>query len=187
MTKMKNSILIVIPLLLLLVAALSACENEYVLRIPQNQLQEKVNETFPAKKPFLALGYFSFTFENPRVTLKEGSDRIHIALDVTPTQGALLNPQHSASIEVSSGIRYDNKQGAFYLVSPTIEQIGTRAALPIKSRPGTNGILAQLLAEYYATHPVYVLDASQLKQSAAKITLKSVSVENAELVVRLGL
>ncbi|MDR1888181.1 MAG: DUF1439 domain-containing protein [Zoogloeaceae bacterium] len=182
--KVKKRLLIVIPLFALLVATLSAClslsENGYVLRIQQDQIQAKINEKFPVTKPLLI---FSITFENPRVTLKEGSDRIYMTLDVIANIPRLH--QQNASIGVSSSIRYDTGQGAFYLVSPVIEQINA-GGIPEKYIDDVGFALSILLDEYYATHPIYVLDTSKFKQSVAKMTLKSISVEDTELVIRFG-
>ena len=50
-----------------------------------------------------------------------------------------------------------------------------------------NNILTKAVARYYAERPIYTLKETNIKQSAARLVLKGVIVENGELVITLGL
>jgi hypothetical protein len=177
------------PVFILLIA--NACSTpslvpgkEYVFKIPQSRLQAKMDETLPITKSY---SIFKITLVNPRVTLKEGGDRIHVGLDVSLHVSFDHDlPSLNGSVDISGNIRYDNAQGAFYLVSPTVEKIGI-AGIPDKRFDRVNAALSKILDAYYLRHPVYTLDTRNIKQAALKMVLKSVMVKNAELVVVLGI
>jgi hypothetical protein len=183
---------LVLPLafsLLCLMAAVLAylyfSGKEYVLRIPQNQIDAKMREKFPLSKSYLLL--LRITLENPRLVLQENSDRIHVGLDAVLNITLEGNARPlSGSVDVSGSLRYAHEQGAFYLVSPTIEQASI-AGIPEKFIERVNSTISVLLSEYYATHPVYTLNTADIKQAGAKMVLKNVKVENSELVITLGI
>jgi len=159
--------------------------KEYVLKIPENEIQEKMAEKLPLTKSYLFI--FQVTLDNPRVDLENGSERINAGLDV------ILNIKLSeeklplgGSIDVSGGIKYSPDEGAFYLANPIIEHFSIQG-IPDKYIGKVTTVLGKALADYYVTHPVYKLKSGDAKQAAAKLVLKNVIVENEELVVTLGI
>ncbi|MDR2113551.1 MAG: DUF1439 domain-containing protein [Candidatus Accumulibacter sp.] len=182
---MRKWLLVSISLLLIAAgsfAYLYFSGRDYVFRTPQSQLQAKMNEVLPITKSYLVLGV---TLENPRIALKEGSDRINAGLDVVlniKVDGVSLG----GSIDISGGVRYDNEHGAFHLASSVIEKFNV-TGIPRQYTELARTALSKILTEYYSRYPVYTLNASDIKQAAIRMTLKSVVVENAELVVVLGL
>lgn len=159
--------------------------KEYVLRIPENKIQQKMAEKLPLTKSYFFI--FQVTLDNPRVDLENGSKRINAGLDV------VLNIKLSkeqlplgGSISVSGEIKYSSDEGAFYLEKPIIENFSIQG-VPDKNIGKVTTVLEKALADYYVTHPVYKLKSGDAKQAAAKLVLKNVIVENEELVVTFGI
>ena len=180
--------LLIIPLLLLLVAAaayLYLSGKEQVIRISEAELQHALDEKLPLTKRYFFI--IDVTLKNPRVHLQEGSDRVNAGLDI----GLNLQIDKDAtplggSIDISGGITYSPKNGAFYLVEPVIENIELQG-LSEKRRPKVAKAITLALTEYFSENPIYTLKRGDLKQAAARLTLKKISVASGELVVVLGI
>jgi Protein of unknown function (DUF1439) len=159
--------------------------KEYVVRIPEKQLQEKLQEKLPISKSYFFI--FQVTLDNPRVELTNGNDRINAGLDVVLNikLGGEEKPL-GGSLDASGSIRYEPESGQFYLTDPNIEQFSIQG-IPEKHISKATTVMEQALTEYYASHPIYTLKVGDIKQAAAKLVLKSVLVENKELVVVLGI
>lgn len=159
--------------------------KEYILKIPEITIQQKMAEKLPLTNSYFFI--FRVTFDNPRVELTDGSERINAGLDV------ILNIKLSAeetplggSIDVSGGIRYAPEEGQFYLTDPVIEDLSIQG-IPDKYLTKATTVLEKALADYYADHPIYKLKSGDAKQVAARLVLKNVVIENEELVVTLGI
>jgi hypothetical protein len=179
----------IVVIVLLVVAALAVFYHfsgqEYVFRVTQAQLQEKLDAKLPRTKTYLLI--FQVTLDKPRVTLTHGSKRVGAGLDI------ILNIQVGneakplgGTLDVSGGIRYAADKGEFFLDDPVIEHL-TVQGIPDKYTQKVNSALIKALAEYYREHPIYVLIATDAKQAAARLVLKDVIVENNELVVTVGI
>jgi hypothetical protein len=159
--------------------------QEYVFRFSESQIQERLSTQLPLTKTYLLV--FRVSLDNPRVKLEDGSGRVAAGLDAVLELP--LGGEKSAirgALDISAGIRYAPDQGAFYLTEPTIERADVQGIPPRYAKP-VNALLSKVLGEYCAGHPIYTLKASDVKQRAAKLVLKNVTVENRELVVTLGL
>lgn len=158
--------------------------HEYELRISEAQIRDKLAEKLPRTKTYLYV--FQLTLSNPRVALLADSGRIRAGLDL---QLNLLIGGHeplSGSVDVSGRLRYAPDEGQFYLAEPQIEQLQLRG-LPEKYADKARAVIATAMTEYYANHPIYRLKAGDIKQSAARLVLKDVSVSGDTLVVTLGI
>jgi hypothetical protein len=180
-----------LPAFLLLLA--SACSTPalfsgeaYVLRIAPARIEAKMNAGLPLTQ---AYALFQVTLANARLSLKEGSERIGVGLDIA--LGVMdfaqrdETPLFGGSVDISGSIRYDDAQGAFYLDSPVLESIRV-TGFPARRFERARIILSRILEEYYLRHPLYVLDEQNIQQAALRKTLKRVAVENAELVAVFG-
>ncbi|MEN8132687.1 MAG: DUF1439 domain-containing protein [Pseudomonadota bacterium] len=159
--------------------------KEYVVRIPEKQLQEKLEEQLPFSKSHLFI--FQVTLNSPRVTLTSGSDRINAGLDfiLNIKLGSEEKPL-SGSLDASGSIKYEPEEGQFYITDPIIEQLSIQG-IPEKTISKAEAVIQKALAGYYTTHPIHELKADNIKQAAAKLLLKNVLVENKELVIVLGI
>lgn len=159
--------------------------RDYVFRFTSEQLTQALSERLPIDKTYFSI--FQVTLDEPRITLLEGSDRIIAGLDVTLRIGiGNVALSFGGSAEGSGGIRYDPARGQFFLNDPIIEDIDMQG-VPDEYLSRTAGALTAALADYYLDHPIYTLDPSDYRQSAAQLILKSVVVEDQVLVVTLGI
>lgn len=160
-------------------------DKEFVVRINESNIRQKLDEKLPLTKTYLFI--IQVTLENPRVNLKNGSNRVNAGLDVILNVTIGKNPKPlSGTVDASGGIKYVSEKGEFYLINPIIENLEIQG-IPPKYMDKANEALTKALAEYYSKNPIYTLRATDAKQVAARMILKNVIVENQELVVTLGI
>lgn len=159
--------------------------KEYVVRIPESNIRQKLEEKLPLTKTYLFI--IQVTLKNPRVNLKNGSKRVNAGLDVVLNVAIGKNPKPlGGTVDASGGIDYLFEKGEFYLTNPIIENFEIQG-IPSKYMDKVNEALTKALAEYYSKNPVYTLRATEAKQVAARMVLRNVIVENKEMVVTLGI
>jgi len=119
--------------------------------------------------------------------LVNGSDRVRAGLDVALNVRVGEQPlPMGGSLDASAGIRYDPKAGQFFLTQPKIEHLNLQG-VPEQYAPLVAVALSKALETYCADHAIYTLRASDAKQLAARLVLKSVAVKQQQLVVTLGI
>ena len=159
--------------------------KKYVVRLTESDLQSKLEENLLLTKTYFFI--IQVTLNNPRVHLKNGSSKVDAGLD--DIFNITLN-KHSkplgGSVDVSGGILYLAKKGQFFLTDPVIENLTVQGIAPKYIRNAKNA-LTKALAEYYKNNPIYTLRVIDAKQVVAKMVLKSVIIENKELLVTLGI
>ena len=159
--------------------------KEYVVRISESEIQEKLQEKLPLMKTYYFI--IQVTLDNPRVHLENGSNRVGAGLDVVFNITLNKNPKPlGGTVDVSGGILYSAEKGQFFLTNPVIENLEVQG-IPQDYTDKANKALTKALAEYYEKHPIYTLRATDAKQAAARMVLKDVIIENRELVVTLGI
>jgi len=157
----------------------------YTIKLSESDIKEKIEKKLPITKRFLLI--FQVTLDNPRVQLKDGSDKINIGLDAVLNISLDNNTiPVGGTIDLSGGIRYLPELGQFFLTDPVIENL-TIQGLPDKHTNRANKVLTAALSEHYRTHPIYTLKATDTKQAAAKMVLKNVTITNRELHITLGI
>ena len=159
--------------------------REFVYRLTEPQIQEALAARMPIQKTYLLI--VQVTLDHPRIVLVEGSDRVKAGLDVTLNfrLGDAALPL-SGLVDVSGGIRYEPNEGRFYLADPVVERLQMQG-IPEKYASRVSAALTQAIADYYATRPIYTLNAVDARQAAAKMVLKSVVIEHQQVVVTLGI
>jgi len=179
-----------VVLLWLLAAALVGCQylpggKGYEVRVSQAQLQERLDKRFPRTKTYLYV--FRVTLENPRVHLDNGSRRVGVALDFVVGLGlGGEGNRFAGSLDFTSGLSYAADTGDFYLTDPLIERLSIEG-LPPRQTERLRAALSTAIAEHALTHPVYSLKETDIKQAAARLTLKKVVVDQGDLVLTMGL
>jgi hypothetical protein len=159
--------------------------RQYVYRFTEAQLQQALSQRLPFTKTYLLI--FQVTLDHPRVTLVNGSDRVHAGLDITLNVRVGDQPLPlSGSVDASGGVRYDPKAGQLFLTQLKVEQLELQG-VPEQYASRAAAALSRALDTYYADHAIYTLNASDAKELAARLALKSVTVEGQQLVVTLGI
>ena len=176
------SIVVAVVLIGLLAGGYYLSGKEYVVRLSETQIVDKLKEKLPLTQQYLLV--IQVTLDNPSVHLINGSKRVNAGLDVV--FNVPLVPPINGRIDVSGGIRYLAERGQFFLTDPVVEDLEV-PAIPAEYMEKFSTALTKALAAYYADHPIYTLNTGDVKQAAAKMVLKDVTVENRELVVTLGL
>ena len=159
--------------------------KEYVVRLSESDIQRKLEEKLPLTKTYLFI--IQVTLNNPRVHLENGSKRVNAGLDVIFNITLNNHPKPiGGTVDVSAGILYLAEKGQFFLTSPIVEKLEVQG-IPQQYTDKANMALTKALAEYYAKHPIYTLNATNTKQAVTRMILKDVIVENKQLVVTLGI
>ena len=160
-------------------------DREYVFRFSEPELREKLDAQLPWSERYLFI--FEVTFDNPRVDLIEGSDRVAGGVDAILNIVINNNPRPlSGAIDLSGGVRYARQEGAFYLTDPTIEKIAIQG-IPDAYANKANEALSTALSAFYRSRPIYKLEGTKASHQTARLLLKDVIVEDEHLVVTLGL
>ena len=184
---MKKFILFAsVVIVLVLVAALVFLKGKgHEIRITEQQIDAKLAEMFPAEKTYFAI--FHLTLTNPEVTLLPESDRIQVEL------AAILNlriPGQSRDLGgmllVTSGIRYDHEEKAVFLTDPVIEKIQIEG-VPQKHLEKVSAVATKAAGDFLISQPIYRLEGTDAKTTAAKLLLKNVEVKEQEIVLSLGI
>jgi hypothetical protein len=184
---MNKPVLSVVSLVILLVvgAYFYFSGKEYVVRITESEIREKLSEKLPLTKSYFF--FIQITLKNPRIRLENGSDRINAGLDVLLNINLNKNPKPlGGTVDVSGGVRYLADKGEFFLTNPVIENLGIQG-IPEKHITKVTQALTMALAKYYDENPIYTLRSTDAKQAVTRMILKNVIVENKELVVTLGI
>jgi hypothetical protein len=178
----KSQLFVLAGIFALSLAALFLLSRQtYVVELSQEQLQDKLEKGFPLKKGVLV---FNLELTDPKVTLRDGSDRIHFSVNVgTNIRIDGVTPRGTAA--VATRLRYVPDRGEFYMSDPD-------AVLDLESMTGENlekinEIANVLLKEFSAQRPLYRLEESDLKENVARAVLRDVRVEGGVLKIHLGL
>ena len=182
----KAAIISSIAILSLLVGAyVYFAGKEYVYRFSESQIQESLQEKLPLTNTYFFI--IQVSLKNPRVQLENGSNRVNAGLDVEFNITVNNNPNPlGGSVDASGGIRYVSEEGQFLLTDPVIERMSVQG-ISQEYLEKANSARTKALADYYSKHPIYTLSTLDAKQTAARMVLKNVVVENRELVITLGI
>jgi hypothetical protein len=158
-----------------------ACDRSLTVEIAPESIQQRLDAKFPVQQPLL---FGTVTFDNPKVVLREGSDRLGIELQVK-LQVPLL-PAANGSLSASGRPLYRADQKAFYLQGATIDRLDIVGLPPAEAEKlrGPAEIVARAVLDSF---PVYELEQRNWKEATAEHTLKSVSVRNGKLLATLSL
>lgn len=159
--------------------------KEYEIRISEDQIREKLNAKMPIRKDYLLI--LEVVLDNPRVALEDGTNRVAGGLDLVLNIGLKSEKLPlGGAIDISGQVRYEPDAGQFFLADPVIEKFAVQG-IPERYTEKVNQVLTKALDEYYSSHPIYTLNALDLKQGAARLLLKHVVVESKHLIITLGI
>jgi len=176
--------LLVFLLLCCFVAADLACSSSPFRKrmvFTRDDLQKKIAPKFPLKQKGTL---FSVTFSEPVVMLKKGADRLGLQLNLKVAPP--LGKKYKGRAEIDGQIEYRPDKGEFFVVNPQVRRLHIDN-VPQKYQEPIRDLANQAAVRFLADVPVYKLDQKNFKQSLAKLVLKSVLVEDGELVVEVGL
>lgn len=152
------------------------------VRITNAQLQQQLAERFPVERSILLL--LQWRLANPSLVFLPEQQRIGLGLDLhlnLRVEGEDLGGR----VELETALRYDDAQGAFFLVEPSITKLAVRG-VPESYVMRLQENLRKTLDEYFSQRPIYTLDPRDMKQGAARLILRDVRIERDEIIVVLG-
>ncbi len=184
---MNKSLLVAVSVIAIL--ALGAYSyfsgKEYVVRMSEAEIREKLGEKLPLTKSYFLI--IQITLQNPRVFLEDGAKRVSAGVDVLLNITVDKNPKPlGGTVDVSGGVSYKADKGEFFLTTPEIESLEIQG-IPDKYLTKVNQALTKALSKYYEENPIYTLRSTDAKQAVARMVLKDVVIENKELVITLGI
>jgi hypothetical protein len=162
---------------------LGACAGIYGKKIvfTQDELQAKVATKFPLKK---RKSLVTVNFLNPRILLTPGSDRIGISLDMEVSAPGLKSV--TGHMEADGGLEYRPDSGEFAFTEGRVRAFEL-SDIPKAYARTIEQVGAKVVKAYLSDLILYRLKPDNFKHSLAKLVLKSVAVENGEVVVEIGL
>ena len=157
----------------------------YDVVITQKMIDASLAKRFPLIKKHLLV--FTVTYSNPHAILLEKDDRIQVGLDATvevTLNGKTKNYHGSAT--VTTGLRYDSETQEFFLADAQIDKLAIQG-LPNVIVGGVSKLTILVAKDFIESHPVYRLEAKNVKMKAAKMLLKGVEVKDQALHIKLGI
>ena len=170
-------------LLLLFAGIASAAFLDKEVVFSQAEVQAALDKSSPAEVRYGGLLALTL-LQPPQVTLGVPAERVGIAaqMSIAMAGGAPLPLEMSGS----AGIRYDDKEKAFYLEQPVAESVHS-PALSRDAAQVARGAVTQLMAGYFRKRPVYVLrEDGHAQERAARWLLRSVRIEPGRVVAILS-
>ena len=152
------------------------------VRVPLDEatLQSAIVGAFPVKgKERL----YSYTLENPHLTLPEKGNRLRFSSDLAvrlPVGGPV-----KGIITVECGLRYDPATAALFAEHVKLTGLDIRK-LPRGVTASLKPVITPLLDSTLKKQPLYTLTNATLPESLARATLKSVRVESGHIVAVFG-
>ena len=175
---MKTKIQLAVLLYLLI---LTSVAQAFTKELTSDELQTQLSSQFPLHRQSPLI---NVTLSDPRVVLKENSDRIGMELTVLAT--ALGNIEGKARGLVDGKLHYEPRTGEFFLLNPELHKLhvdNVSEQYQADMRLMVEGIIQEALARI----PIYTLQESDPRQSLARSHLESVIVRNGKLVLNLKL
>ncbi len=176
------------------------------IELTQDQLQGIVAGIFPLQNED-ADAAVDVALSNPAVTIPDGSDRVHIALDILASVHLIDEDQRpvaaragealrkrrdrertplTGSVAVSSGIRYDNDNGQIFLDGVGIEQIDIDR-LPDNSRDRVRQLTSAAITRALQRTPIYTLGDAGTLGNIADTLLRDITISDNVLRITIGI
>ena len=181
---MKTKIVLMLALLALVAGTCGSCASGVFrkeLVFHREELQQKIEREFPleTKKSLITA-----SFSAPVVLLAEGSDRMGIGLAVKVVLPG--GKKFHGDVEVDGALQYRPENGELFVVNPRVRQLQI-AELPERYRGPAQEVVSKMVKHYLSSVLIYQLKQDDFKHSLARLVLKSVRVEEGNLVVEIGL
>jgi hypothetical protein len=152
-----------------------------VVNVTEKQIQDHLKAKFPIEKNYVLT---RIALTDPKVTLKEGADRIHFRVTVSVSLPAKAAAKGSG--EFSGEVKYDPEKGQFFLHDSKVEKLEI-SLLADECQDQVKEMTGMVAKELLNRYPIYKLQMNDPRQSMAKMFLKSVSVSHGKLEIVMGL
>jgi len=172
-------------ILLLALAATSLVTHsvlafEYKLSFTQQQIQQQLATRLPIERDF---GLMQMSLNELAVDLLDDPRPVKLKakLNITSFQYTGV-----ARVSVSGDIRYDARDGSFYMDHVLVQNIQVEQ-VPESFLPVIKDVAQQVLTQALAQQPIYTLSDASMEESLLKANLQSVYVEGKSLYIVLDM
>ena len=159
----------------------SALAFSYTLELSESEIQERVEAMMPLEKKKF---FVTTILTNPVVDLIESTNALGLSTDVAVK--APGNIVGRGRVSFTGTLRYDNDSGVFYFDNLKVISLDVKKLLP-ETLPKIKKILESVAKQFLAKKPIFRLKDNNLKHKLAQSILKSIAVNNENLVIELGL
>lgn len=164
--------------LIVLITAFSCGKATTDVVIPKAVIQGIVEKKFPIEQNILLA---SAKLTSPVVYFS--GTQIGVTIDYA---AQLLTKPLAGQIQLLGSLTYNPAEAAFYVSQIQIASL-TAPGADDQFKAQIQAALTNLLSGYLKGYPVYRLNPNDTKQSAAKLLLKAIRVENDQLIATLSL
>jgi len=179
---MKSKCLFTLGLLLALAGVMfPGLAEAYTISISREDIQAQVARNFPVKEENM---FSSLILQNPRVDLKEGSERVGLTVDAVVT--ALGGMETRGVVHLDGSLKYVREKGEFILADPvarSMEIDGVGDSIRRKMEE----IVTAALQDKFNDDPIYKFDPKDMTQAMIMSALKSVKVTGGKLVIEFSM
>ncbi|MDO4637032.1 MAG: DUF1439 domain-containing protein [Lautropia sp.] len=172
-------------ILLCLMLPVSAAHAERrEIRLTGPQITRQLASAFPLRRCLFG-ELACIQVRQPNVTMEAGDARlfVSVALGFQPVPGE--EAQHGTARFAGQPV-YDVGRGAFYLKHPKLLGLSLPGVSAQDSHTISSVISGLLEDEFFSRQPLWVLDESDPRQALARLSLRSLSVQQGALVITFG-
>lgn len=148
----------------------------------QPQLQKRLDRSFPREFDKLG-GLVSATLSQPRLSLREGDDRLRLDFDIGVSAIGAGNMARG-HFALASRLRYDPATQGLHLDQPEILSIDLPGSGSVM-KGGTRELINAVLVEYAREEPIYRIDNDVLDRLPAGKRIGATLIEDNRIVVKL--
>ena len=181
MRKILPGVLVAVTTLVI-VGGIYLSEKQHFTRIPQAVIQSHLAQALPLTEVYYSS--LEIRLERPEVSVPDGGKRINTQLQIT-LHFLQEDTSSSGSLLISSGIRYMNDKGLFYLTDPKIENLNA-GNLDDEQQAKVSSALTMMISGFYAAQPIFALNEKE-KHSMENLLIRNVTVDNSNVVVEFGI
>ena len=169
-------------MILLLAGAAFLLFGRHTIRLSAGEIQSELAHKFPLEKRELI---FTARFSNPTVGIDSSSNRV--SLQFSTTISSLGMRAVGGRTMAEGALRYDANSGDLYLVDPVVKvREFELTGLPVKYQGAASAFLEKGLFEFLKRAPIYRLKSRDSKLLALSRVLKSIRVDDGDLLIELG-
>ncbi len=163
----------------------SATKEGLTLSITPQTMQQNIAKEFPIKRE-LKVG--KLELQDPKVGLKEGSDKVETGMTFIYKSPIPLIPELKGTIDLAGNILYNRDKGSFYLQNPEVKKLSFNNQTLEKYVPNNlKMILGSIANEIFKKYPIYKLSADSLQGKFLQSTVKKAEVKNGVLEITFGM
>jgi hypothetical protein len=174
MKKLLLAIFLVVP-------CASALAFSYTLELSEADIQARADAMMPLEKKKF---FVTTILTNPVIDLIATTNELGLSTDVAVK--APGNIVGNGNVSFTGTLRYDNDSGSFYFDNLKVVSLDVKKVTP-ETLPKIKKILETVAKKFLAKKPIFTFKDNNLKHKLAKSALKSITVGNEKLIIKLGI